>query len=102
MLAHSAFIDSADVVEMRRRGITVAPTLVSFAQSGDSSPAAALGIGDSIGVLAPGKLANLVAVRGNPLADLSVPRPGAVGNESRQGDRPMMLGGHRGRPCESP
>lgn len=54
-LAHAAFLDDETIGLMRSRGTWLASTLVSFQQGTD---------------LAPGKVADLVAVPGDPLADI--------------------------------
>ena len=47
-------------------------------RSATSVPAQHMGLSDDVGAIAPGRVADLVAVRGNPLADAKILRDVAV------------------------
>ena len=59
-------------------------TPMAAIQAGTKNAADLLGLGDELGVIEPGKLADLVAVAGDPLADIeSLTRPVFVMHEGR-------------------
>ena len=61
-------------------------------QSGTMINAEALGWQDQIGSIEKGKYADLIAVSGDPLADITELAAGEIRDEGRQGDQVRSLG----------
>jgi imidazolonepropionase-like amidohydrolase len=62
--------NAAEIVTMVEAGLTPMQALVATT----ATAAAAIGLGDQVGTIAPGKLADLIVVDGDPLQDVAIVR----------------------------